>query len=81
MGIYNRGRYSNVRFDKMVTEASSTLDAVKREKMFFDISALVARDVAMIPMYYEVNSWAGRKGLKYLARSDGQTLAQNVSKK
>ena len=38
-----------------------------------------ASDVAVIPLHYQVNTWAARKGLSYKARSDEFTLATDVS--
>lgn len=80
MGAYNRGRYSNVRLDGILTEALTTLDEGKREKLLLEAGEIVHRDVAHIPLHYGVNTWATRKGLVYDARADTRTLAQDVSK-
>jgi peptide/nickel transport system substrate-binding protein len=35
-------------------------------------------DYGLIPLHYQVNLWAMRKGLTYLPRADEYTLAQSV---
>jgi peptide/nickel transport system substrate-binding protein len=34
--------------------------------------------VAIIPLHYQVNTWATRKGIKYRARTDEATVATDV---
>ena len=43
------------------------------------LEPIVAAVVALIPLHYQVNTWAARKGLSYKARSDEFTLATDVT--
>ena len=37
------------------------------------------QDHGIIPLYFPINTWAVRKSLRLRTRSDGATLAMNVS--
>ncbi len=78
MGVTNRGRYSNPEFDKQLGEALVTMDDRKREAMIIKAAETVMGDVGLIPLHYEVSTWAAAKGLKYAARTDQYTLAMGL---
>lgn len=78
MGASNRGRYSNPEVDALIQEALATVDDAKRQDLLAQATELAINDVAIIPLHYQVNTWASRKGLGYNARTDEQTLATNV---
>ncbi|HUP96526.1 MAG TPA: ABC transporter substrate-binding protein [Usitatibacter sp.] len=78
MGVTNRGRYSNPAFDKQVTDALVTMDDKKRESMIQQAAETAMNDTALIPIHYEVSTWATAKGLKYTARTDQYTLATDL---
>lgn len=78
MGMTNRGRYSNPAFDKMLTDALVTMDDKKRESMIQHAAETVMGDVGLIPVHYEVSTWAAVKGVKYTARTDQYTLAMGL---
>lgn len=81
MGANNRGRYSNPKFDKFIKDAAVTTDPAAREGMLQDAARLaIGEDQAIIPLYIDTLIWATRKGLKYEARMDEDTLAQFVTK-
>ena len=79
-GAVNRGRYYNVRVDQLTEEALSTLDDAKREKLLQEAMEIAMNDVAVLPLHFQLASWATRKGFTYEARSDENTLAQSVSR-
>ena len=35
-------------------------------------------DTALVPLHYQVNTWAARKGLRYTPRTDERTYAHEV---
>lgn len=74
MGATNRGRYSNAEVDRLITEALKTVDDPKRAALLAEATEIAINDLAVIPLHYQVNTWAARKGLKYTARSDEYTL-------
>jgi peptide/nickel transport system substrate-binding protein len=78
MGVTNRGRYSNPEFDKMLSEAMVTMDDKKREALIIKAAETVMDDVGLIPLHYEVSTWATAKGVKYTPRTDQYTLAMSL---
>ena len=79
-GSSNRGRYSNPQVDAMIEEALSTVDDEKRQDLLAKATEMAINDAAIIPLHYQVNTWAAKKGLKYIARTDEYTLAAGVVK-
>ena len=79
-GHVNRGGYSNPKFNSLVNEALITLDDSKREKLLQEAAKTAIEDVAIIPMHFQVNVWAHRKGLKYTPRVDERTYGYLVQK-
>jgi peptide/nickel transport system substrate-binding protein len=77
-GAANRGRYSNARVDELSDRAMGTVDDAAREKLLHEASEIAIGDLGIIPLYYQINTWATRKGLTYVARSDEYSLAQFV---
>jgi peptide/nickel transport system substrate-binding protein len=78
MGVTNRGRYSNAVFDKALGDALVTMDDKKREGMIQGAAEMVMEDVGLIPLHYEVSTWATTKALKYSPRTDQYTLAMSL---
>jgi peptide/nickel transport system substrate-binding protein len=80
-GSGNRGRYSNAEFDATIEKALATVDDAAREKLLQRATEIGIGELGVIPLFYLVNTWASRTGLAYTPRSDGYTLAVNVSGK
>ncbi|MEP7069174.1 MAG: ABC transporter substrate-binding protein [Usitatibacter sp.] len=78
MGVTNRGHYSNPVLDKQITEALYTMDDKKREGMIQQAAETAMNDTALIPIHYEVSTWATAKGFRYSARTDQYTLARDL---
>ena len=78
LGHFNFGRYANLRIDAMLDEAIRTLDDGKREVLLKEIGVQYMRDVAILPLYWQVNVWATRKGLTYEPRLMEVTHAMGV---
>ena len=77
-GGTNRGRYSNPELDRLLEQALSTVDDAKREALLQEAMAIAMRDYAILPLHYEMTSWAFRKGISYTPRMDQYTLATGV---
>ncbi len=75
LGLNDMSRYGNGRLDAIIVEALSTIDNVKREKLYHEAMGIAMRDVSHIPLHYQVNAWAMREGVSYKARADEKTLA------
>lgn len=80
MGSSNRGRYSSPEVDAKIAEALRTVDDEKRDLLLAEATEMAIEDVAIIPTHFQVNTWAAKKGLKYVARTDEYTLAMGVVK-
>jgi peptide/nickel transport system substrate-binding protein len=80
-GASNRGRYSNPEFDKILEDALQTVDDSKRAALLAKATEVAINDVGVIPLHYQVSSWAAKKGLTFLARTDEQTVISQVSSK
>jgi peptide/nickel transport system substrate-binding protein len=79
MGAQNFGGYSNRRLDTTLHAALRTMDEEKRERLLQEATEIAIRDYGLIPLHFERNTWALRKGLKLTPRTDGATLAMNVA--
>jgi peptide/nickel transport system substrate-binding protein len=80
-GASNRGRYSNAELDKIVEDALATVDDITREKMLQKATEIAIDDLGIIPLHYQVNTWATRAGLAYVPRTDESTVIMNVIEK
>ncbi|WP_082400814.1 ABC transporter substrate-binding protein [Gemmobacter sp. LW-1] len=78
-GTANGGRYSNPELDRLLDEASGTMDDAARKALLEQADALAMEDYAILPLHFEVPSWALRSGLTYAARADQFTLPQFVT--
>ena len=72
--------YSNPRVDDLIEKGMVTVDDDAREKLFQEAIGIAVEDIAIIPLHYQLNTWASRLGLEYIPRLDEMTLAQNVIK-
>jgi peptide/nickel transport system substrate-binding protein len=80
LGVSNRGRYSNPELDKSIMAAVSVMDDGAREKALKDVTKQAVADYGIIPLWFQVSTWATRKGLKYVPRRDQFTLATSVER-
>jgi peptide/nickel transport system substrate-binding protein len=75
MGTANWGRYSNPAFDRAFEHAIAVIDDEKREHELERAVEIAVADVAVIPLHYEITTWALRKGLAMSGRADQATFA------
>jgi len=78
MGVTNRAHYSNPVLDKQITEALETMDEKKREALIEQAAETAMNDTALIPIHFEVSTWATAAGYRYNARVDQYTLATDL---
>ncbi len=79
-GSSNRGRHSDAQIDATIEEALRTVDDAKRQDLLAKATEMAIENVAIIPTHFQVNTWAAKKGLRYIARTDEYTLAIGVVK-
>ncbi|MGH8704944.1 MAG: ABC transporter substrate-binding protein, partial [Burkholderiales bacterium] len=80
MGASNRGRYSNPEVDRLIDDALATVDDAKRRQLLARATEVAIEDGGIIPLHYQVNTWAMRKGYAFKPRTDEYTLAMGVLK-
>ena len=78
LGTFNWGRYSNAQLDKVIEQALATVDDAQRDKLLREGQRLAFADQAVVPLHYQVNTWAARKGYVYSPRTDERTYAHTV---
>jgi peptide/nickel transport system substrate-binding protein len=79
LGTANRGRFANAEIDALIQRARTTMDDAERERLTQEATRRAIRDeTALIPLYFQVNTWAMKRGLAYEARTDEMTLAQSA---
>lgn len=74
-GAWNWSGYANPGLDELIAQALGTVDPGKREAIARSASALAAREVAFIPLHYQIVTWAMKKSIAYRARTDEFTFA------
>jgi peptide/nickel transport system substrate-binding protein len=76
LGTANRGRFSNREIDALIQRARTTMNDEERRRLTQEATRRALRDeTALIPLYFQVNTWAMRAGITYEARTDEMTLA------
>ncbi len=78
IGAANRGRFSSPELDKMTEAAIITIDDTKRDAMLAAASEKAIELMGLVPLHYEVSTWATRKGITYKARADQYTLVYHA---
>ncbi len=76
-GAWNWGGYANPQLDQIIAQSLATVDLDKREALARSASALAAREVAFIPLHYQIVTWAMKKSIAYTARTDEFTFAHH----
>ncbi|MCP5367149.1 MAG: ABC transporter substrate-binding protein [Hyphomicrobiales bacterium] len=77
-GASNRGRYSNPEMDAIVVQALSTVDDAKRQDLLAKATEIAMNDVGLIPLHYQISTWASRKGVAFKARTDESTVISTI---
>jgi peptide/nickel transport system substrate-binding protein len=76
LGTANRGRFSNASIDAIIQQARTTIDDEARRALTQQATRMALVDqTSLIPLYFQVNTWAMRRGFTYEARTDEMTLA------
>src|SRR4029453_5943247 len=62
MGPATPGREHPPRVDQLLQQALTTVDDRRREQLLQEASEVAINDVAIIPLHYQINGWAMRRG-------------------
>lgn len=79
LGTNNRGRFSDPVIDALIRQARSTVDDEMRRTLTQTATRAALAQTAVIPLYFQYNTWAMRRGLSYEPRTDEMTLATSVT--
>lgn len=74
-GAVNWSNYCNPDLDRLLGEAIATVDKEKRSALLRQASDVVAKEVAIVPLYFQATTWAARKGIAITPRTDERTSA------
>ena len=74
-GTWNWAGYSNPKLDALIVKSLGTVDSAKRETVAREAAALAVQEVVVIPLHYQVVTWAMKGHLDYAARTDEFTFA------
>jgi peptide/nickel transport system substrate-binding protein len=77
-GQANRSRYSNPRVDELLKRAIATMDDAERAKLLAETNDVAFADQTMIPVHWQVNIWAAKKGFTVEPRVDEWTLVTGI---
>lgn len=77
-GAWNWGRYSNPEVDELVRRALGALEPAERERLTREATVRAMGETALIPLYHQIASWALRRDLRYIARTDEYSFAFDV---
>ena len=78
-GSANRSRYSNPALDEVIARATSITDDAAREQALIAATRQALDDVALITLYQQKNIWGMKPNLRYVARADEATYAEDVT--
>ena len=77
-GTLNWSNYSDPELDTVLKTALIAFDPVQRAERLQQASEVLAANVAMVPLYFQMASWAMRANLTYTPRSDVYTFAWEI---
>jgi peptide/nickel transport system substrate-binding protein len=69
-GQTNRGDWRNEAFDAAIDRADATSDMKQRHAHLQEATRIAAREIPMIPVHYEQDIYAAKKGVKVVPRMD-----------
>jgi peptide/nickel transport system substrate-binding protein len=78
-GTTNPGGYSNAEVDRLLTQALGTIDDEQRAAILAHASRIAMADYGVLPLHFEMTTWAMRKELGYIPRVDQSTQAMWVT--
>ena len=79
-GTTNPGGYSNREVDALLEKALGTIDDTKRAALLAQASRIAMADYGVLPLHFEMTTWAMRKELAYTPRVDQNTQATVVNR-
>ena len=75
LGGFNWLKYCNPKMDALLLQALNTVDDTARLKLLQDATAIAVNDGGIIPLHQQLTTWATKKGITYIPRTDERTHA------
>jgi peptide/nickel transport system substrate-binding protein len=79
-GTTNPGGYSNPEVDMLLERALGTINDENRAALLAQASRIAMADYGVLPLHFDVTTWAMRKELAYTPRVDQNTQAMLVKR-
>ena len=79
-GNTNPGGYSNHKVDELLDRAFGTIDDARRAELLAEASRVAMADYGLLPLHFEMTTWAMRKDLAYTPRVDQNTQAMLIKR-
>lgn len=79
-GFFNCGCYFNVEIDVKIEEVLWMVDDEKWQDFLVEVMEMVIVDLVIILIYFQVNIWVVKKGLKYIVWIDEYIFVMGVVK-
>ena len=79
-GMANPGGFSSAKVDDLLAKALVTVDDEKRATYLAQASDAAMAELGVIPIHYQKNVWAMRKGLRMLPTKNERTYAWFITK-
>jgi peptide/nickel transport system substrate-binding protein len=81
LGGGNWGKYCNPKMDELLLKAMHTMEEKDRLKLLQEATAILINDGGIIPIHNQVTTWAAKKGVNFVPRSDEGTVAYDFRPK
>lgn len=75
LGGVNWDKYCNPKMDELLIKALNTVDDKARLALLQEATAIAINDGGIIPLHQQVTTWAAKKGIAYIPRTDERTHA------
>lgn len=75
LGGFNWLKYCNPKMDEVLAKAMNTVDDKARSALLQEATAIAINDGGLIPIHQQVTTWATKKGIAYIPRTDERTHA------
>jgi peptide/nickel transport system substrate-binding protein len=79
-GTTNPGGFSNAQVDALLEKALGTIDDGQRAAVLAEASRIAMADYGLLPLHFEMTTWAMRKKLSYTPRVDQTTEATMIKR-
>jgi peptide/nickel transport system substrate-binding protein len=76
--IFDPTHFADPQVDKIVEQSLATVDPAKREALYREATRLAMPELPIIPLHFQVNVWAIRKGLTFHQRTYEGTRAWDI---